>query len=212
MTGTRSYHPEVKRLLDGEVTLADLAPGLRPEGEEALAMLAQVDRRAPALTPWFEQRVMAEVRRRPAPARGRWWAWLNESRTLRFRPRLALAAGLAGLVLVAVSLRGRAPEAPAVAAAAPTPTFVRFVLYAPQAHRVTLAGSFNGWDAAATPLTPAGSGLWTVTVPLKPGHHQYGFMLDGREWLPDPSAPAVDDGFGRRNSVLTVGSEDVVAS
>jgi hypothetical protein len=28
--------------------------------------------------------------------------------------------------------------------------------------------------------------------------------VDGRRWVTDPAAPAVDDGFGRRNSVLSV--------
>jgi hypothetical protein len=28
--------------------------------------------------------------------------------------------------------------------------------------------------------------------------------VDGARWVPDPAAPAVDDGFGRRNSVLTL--------
>ena len=30
------------------------------------------------------------------------------------------------------------------------------------------------------------------------------FVVDGARWVPDPGAPAVDDGFGRRNSVLTL--------
>jgi predicted carbohydrate-binding protein with CBM48 len=212
MTGSRSYHPDVKRLLDGELTLPELAPELRAEGEEALRLLSQVDRSVPAFSPWFEQQVMAAVRRRPVPKRMGWWVWLNESRPLRFRPRLALLAAALGLVALGLTLRGGTPTG-STAAAAPAQTYVRFVLYAPAAHRVTLAGSFNGWDGSQTPLVPTGtSGLWTVTVPLPAGHHLYGFMLDDKDWLPDPSAPAVDDGFGRRNSVLTVGPEETVAS
>jgi len=38
------FHPHVKQLLDGELTLADLPPELRAEGEEALRLLAAVDR------------------------------------------------------------------------------------------------------------------------------------------------------------------------
>jgi hypothetical protein len=212
MTDAGSYHPDVKRLLDGELALTDLAPELRAEGEEALRMLARIDRSAPAFSPWFEQQVMAQVRRRPTPKRMSWWAWLHESRPLRYRPRLVLVAAVIGVLALGLALR-RPVSGGAPLAAAPAQTYVRFVLYAPNAHRVTLAGSFNGWDASQTPLVPTGtSGLWTVTVPLPSGNHLYGFMLDDKEWLADPSAPAVDDGFGRRNSVLTVDPQEMARS
>jgi hypothetical protein len=29
-------------------------------------------------------------------------------------------------------------------------------------------------------------------------------VVNGKEWQPDPSVPAVDDGFGGKNSVLFV--------
>jgi 1,4-alpha-glucan branching enzyme len=83
--------------------------------------------------------------------------------------------------------------------------FVRFVLYAPGASRVAVAGTFNQWDQAAAPLVPAGTaGVWTTTLALPVGQHQYAFVVDGRRWIADPAAPAVDDGFGRRNSVVAV--------
>ena len=52
------FHPLVKQLLDGDITLADLPAELRAEGEAALRLLAGVDRTnvsMPAVT-W---RVMA---------------------------------------------------------------------------------------------------------------------------------------------------------
>ena len=56
-----------------------------------------------------------------------------------------------------------------------------------------------------TPLVPAGTnGVWTTTLALPVGQHQYAFVVDGRRWIADPAAPAVDDGFGRRNSVVAV--------
>jgi hypothetical protein len=39
---------------------------------------------------------------------------------------------------------------------------------------------------------------------LPAGQHQYAFVVDGARWVADPGAPAVDDGFGRRNSVLSL--------
>jgi len=29
-------------------------------------------------------------------------------------------------------------------------------------------------------------------------------VVDGERWVPDPAAPGIDDGFGRRNSVVAV--------
>jgi len=61
--------------------------------------------------------------------------------------------------------------------------------------------------ASATPLhTAAAGGLWAVTVPLAPGRYRYAFVVDGKRWQPDPSAPpAPDDEFGSPSSVVTVG-------
>jgi 1,4-alpha-glucan branching enzyme len=81
---------------------------------------------------------------------------------------------------------------------------VRFILSAPEAHEVSVAGTFNQWNASATPLMRTGAGVWTATMTLPAGQHQYVFVVDGVRWVPDPAAPAIDDGFGRRNSVLTL--------
>jgi 1,4-alpha-glucan branching enzyme len=87
-----------------------------------------------------------------------------------------------------------------------TPQGVRFALPAPKAISVAVAGSFNGWDAGAHRLAgPDEHGIWTVTLPLPPGRYEYLFVINGTEWAADPSAPAVDDGFGGRNSVIVVG-------
>jgi 1,4-alpha-glucan branching enzyme len=85
--------------------------------------------------------------------------------------------------------------------------FVRFVLYAPGARHVAVAGTFNQWDLNAAPLARAGSsGVWTTTLALPVGQHQYAFVVDGERWIADPAAPAIDDGFGRRNSMVAVTS------
>jgi 1,4-alpha-glucan branching enzyme len=83
--------------------------------------------------------------------------------------------------------------------------YVKFVLFAADARRVALAGTFNRWDPATTPLSRAGApGVWTVTVALPVGQHQYAFVVDGQYWISDPAAPSIDDGFGRKNSVVSV--------
>ena len=191
------FHPHVKRLLDGEITLADLPPELRAEGEEALGLLAAVDRRPVRLSAALDARVMAAVRRRAAPSL---WRRLLQPREVRLRLRpWTLAPALAAAAALIVFLGRTAPQ-PAAAGVS-----VRFVLFAPQAQQVTVAGTFNQWDAAATPLVRTGTpGMWAATLQLPAGQHQYTFVVDGARWVPDPSAPAVDDGFGRRNSVMAL--------
>ncbi|HLQ67885.1 MAG TPA: isoamylase early set domain-containing protein [Gemmatimonadales bacterium] len=183
----REFHPDVKRLLDGEITIADLPLELRAEGEEALRLLAAVDR-SPVSTPAVTWRVMAALERRRQ--RVRW--------PLLLVPALAMAAAL----VLWININRPSMVGPSAASNVVT---VRFVLVAPGARHVSLAGTFNHWDPRATPLVRSGAGdLWTATLSLPPGQHQYAFVVDGTRWVPDPTAPAVDDGFGRRNSVLTL--------
>src|SRR3989442_3517775 len=175
------FHPVKRQLRDGDITLAARPAELRAEGEDALRLLAAVDRTdvsVPAVT-W---RVMAALERRRRPV----LPWL-------LAPALALAAALILWIL---------PAKPATPAALVT---VRFVLVATDARDVSLAGTFNQWDAHATPLVRTlPTGVWTATLTLPAGTTQYAFVVDGVRWVPDPGAPAVDDGFGRRNSVLTL--------
>ena len=148
---------------------------------------------------------------RPGPLRSA-GAWLLQPRPVRIRPAVALAAA-AALVFAAVGLRERAEPATSIRTSPTTATAtresapVRFMLVAPRATAVSLVGDFNDWTAGATPMAgTVTDGLWTVTVPLPPGRYRYAFLVDGATWVPDPDAPrALDDDFGRPNSVLTIG-------
>ena len=92
----------------------------------------------------------------------------------------------------------------AVKAAAPPPPRVVLELVNPAAKRVFVAGSFNNWQPEQTPLAPAGNGRWAGDLKVRPGRHEYLFVVDG-QWLPDPNAKeSVENPFGGRNSVLTV--------
>jgi hypothetical protein len=182
------------------------------ERDELIGRIADELRAPVALAPDFDARVMAKVRR-PAGAwraAARWW---TEPR-VRLSPLvgLAWAAGLAGVVLLGARALERTPrgiEATADTGLAPEAgaQVVQFVLVAPRAASVALVGDFNDWDPSSTPLHPAATGVWSVNVPLQPGQHQYAFVVDGKDWRPDPAAPkAVTDDFGSPNSVITVGS------
>ena len=127
--------------------------------------------------------------------------------------RLALAAGIAALMLgsgwIGRQTAPRSPESAAVSPTAPTTadgSVVRFVIAAPGASTVSLVGDFNAWNVRATPLEATEKeGVWTVTVPLPAGRHEYAFVVDGVRWLPDPNAPPAGTAdFGPANSVVTV--------
>lgn len=203
---TRPLSPEIARLLDGEITLSELPPELRAEGEAALRMIEAADRSPVAFSSELDARVMAVVRRRAARRPVRAWRWLVEPREVRLRVRPWML-GPALLAAAAVAFLLTRPDDPGPRAQA-TPAdsvFVRFVLYAPGASQVALAGTFNEWDASAIRLVPGSdTGVWTTTVALPVGQHQYAFVIDGERWVADPAAPRVDDGFGRANSVMAV--------
>jgi 1,4-alpha-glucan branching enzyme len=82
---------------------------------------------------------------------------------------------------------------------------VRFSYSAPTAKSVSIAGSFNHWNPNHARLTgPSREGIWTIVLPLSAGQYEYRFVINGKEWVLDPSVPSVDDGLGDKNSVLFV--------
>lgn len=204
-----NLHPLILQVLDGELRPEDLPPELRVEAERAVRLLHPPVEAPVSLSPWFEQRVMAGIRRRPRPApapRGR-LGWLLERRefSLSLQPRVWVGAAAVLALLIFAGVQWRASRGGTAVAGAGDSAYVRFMLYAPGAHSVAVAGSFNEWDPTQAPLTPTLTpGIWAGTVALPPGQHVYAFLVDGSRWLPDPASPTVDDGFGQRNSVVTV--------
>jgi hypothetical protein len=100
-------------------------------------------------------------------------------------------------------LASSAPSADASSA----PQSVQLVFRAPAASRVRVVGDFNAWDAQRAPMTRDGeSGLWSITLSVRPGRHVYAFVVDDTLWARDPRAPAAPDAdFGRPGSVMLVG-------
>ena len=202
----REWNPLVKQVLDGERELETLPAELRLEAETARRLLLDViDRQAVTLSASLDARVMARVRSRATAPWSRAWRWLSAPTVPRWVVMVPIAAAAGVLLLARTSTSPVTGEQPSALTGQRESVYVRFELYAPRASRVALAGTFNRWDPTATPLVRVGSdGMWTVTLALPSGQHQYGFIVDGRNWVPDPAAPAVDDGFGRRNSVVSV--------
>lgn len=77
---------------------------------------------------------------------------------------------------------------------------------------VHLVGSFQGWNLTGTPMTLAGDGIYTVTLPLVGGdHHTYKF-INGISWDFSETVPAEcgeDNGLGGYNRFVDVPEENV---
>lgn len=129
-------------------------------------------------------------------------------RDVSVRPAFALVGAAAVVVLLVVPFVGPPrSEAPQLADGGPSAhVFVQFRLDA-MASRVQLAGSFTSWEPRYE-LHQSAPGIWTITVPLIQGVHDYAFVVDGETWVPDPHAPQIGDGFGGTNSRLALLSPD----
>lgn len=145
--------------------------------------------------------------------------WLWTPRSVRLRPAWALA-GVAVLALAYGTIRpGSAGPASGAVASGPDPAggsavadaatarqprlYVRFELNASEASSVRLAGSFTGWEPEYE-LAETRPGHWSALVPLRPGVHDYAFVVDDDRWVADPDAIHVDDGFGGVNSRIAL--------
>lgn len=110
---------------------------------------------------------------------------------------------LTALTLLALTLSATV----SMAAVENVPVGIRFTYHAPGAGQVTLAGTFNGWDAERNPLTDDGTGTWSVVMAFKPGQYEYKFVVDG-SWFADPDNPdTVTDPYGGANSLVQVGDD-----
>jgi hypothetical protein len=70
---------------------------------------------------------------------------------------------------------------------------------------VALVGSFNNWDKDADFMQVQKDGTFQFIISLNPGTYQYKFVLDGHEWVNDPTNPAQSPhALGGANSLLTV--------
>ena len=81
---------------------------------------------------------------------------------------------------------------------------VCFELAHPTAQSVSIAGSFNDWHPAATPMIALGEGRWRKEITLPPGRYEYRLVVDG-QLVDDPAAKeTVPNPFGGLNAVVIV--------
>jgi hypothetical protein len=152
----------------------------------------------------FDRRVMVRVRRIYAERRHRGIiGWLGAAANISRRPAwaAALAAGVVAVVSIGLIRPGQ-KHVNAAGQAIP----VQFVLVAPDAHSVAVVGDFNNWGLNDTALVAENhNGVWSVSAPVHTGVHRYAFLVNGKQWVADPTAPrAADDDFGQPSSALVV--------
>jgi 1,4-alpha-glucan branching enzyme len=132
---------------------------------------------------------------------------------------LATAAGIALLMAIGTQERAGTAMSPGrravvigdsvasmASAIRDTLRIVQFMLTAPAASRVALAGDFNGWDPRAIPMArDSRDGRWAVTLALAPGRHSYAYVVDDTQWVRDPAAtPAEPNELTPPRSVLII--------
>lgn len=196
---------------------------------ELAGRLAKPLRRPERVGPGFRASVMADVRTMPCPLAGvsegddvsrpavplciepaqtaeashagRRRAWMGAGGAL------LLAAGVAAFAVLGNRNNNAPAHGAATTAAVPDTVYmVRFVFVAPEAASVALVGDFNHWNRGETLLASASrDGVWTVSLPLAAGRHEYAFIVNGTEWTSDPAATRVLDDWGTESSVVTVG-------
>ena len=161
----------------------------RPAADFVNAVMAEVDHleadRAQTPRSWI--------------VRTRQQLWTPRLVTFAFRPVYAVFAAAAVLLLTAV-FSNQWSDRPLGGSER---VYVQFRLQSSDAADVRLAGSFTHWQPQYE-LHETAPGLWTVTLPLAPGVHDYAFIIDGQRWVTDPYAAAVQDGFGGSNSRITL--------
>jgi anti-sigma factor RsiW len=222
----------IQKYLDGDLTFEEAAvftralaedPELEAElraFEQALALATANAERDPS--PAFTDEVMGRVAASAAAStagKKLSRAWRQAGAARAWWPRLAWAAGFSCVFVLgyATARRGGEGDSPTAAAGgqlagvaaaqtiAPAPLrLVRLIYVAPDENveRVTVAGTFNGWDPERTEMSKEG-GAWVLQLVLPPQTYEYMFVENGEQWVTDPLASQTrDDGFGQKNAVL----------
>ncbi len=206
----------IHKVLDGDappdeqqamLELIQSDPVLKEEFESMKRVLrsAKTSERMP-VPAFFTPEVMRRLPTRKATLGRRVRDFLFRGRALRWNMATAIAGVLlAALVLSQVVRLQSKPVETAAVSQQDQGVTVTMNFYAPEAHHVAVAGTFNKWKVDADVLKKADNGYWTINIPLKPGTYTYMFVVDGKAWVADPNAQLYDDdGFGGKNSVVRV--------
>ena len=117
-------------------------------------------------------------------------------RASRFlKPVSALAAAIAGVGILAWWALPQSSQRE-----------VLLTIDLPGAASVYVVGDFNDWDRSRTQLARVADGnQWRAKIALAEGVYRYAFLVDGQQWIADPSRPSASDiDFGGQVSVLAI--------
>ncbi|SME95199.1 hypothetical protein [Desulfovibrio gilichinskyi] len=133
--------------------------------------------------------------------------WLNSPFNLRLTPlRMALGTALIVMIffLVPKTDTGHMVEDHSV------PVRFEFASHSGSIKHVAVMGSFNSWSAESSRMRyDKERGVWVYETRLPPGDHEYVFLVNGVEVVPDPHADfSRKDGFGSVNSIKFVRSSE----
>jgi|GEM_PF-950097 len=231
MAGSPDMDPRLNAFLDGELSASEAAqfkgelrPGSVSRNQfETLMHLGAWFRitrpRAPANLALAVERALEreQIAGKAVVLRPRFsflrWAWVP----------VAAAAAVALVVVLPSQHASRTPKTSDSASMSRTPppaiqtsrtalsgdkrpdtVRYRFTVKADQVREICLAGDFNQWKVCDAPLSRVAEGVWSITIELPRGRHEYMFVIDGK-WVTDPSAMGYStDGFGNRNALLVV--------
>jgi len=150
------------------------------------------------------------------PKRLPWWRraylWAKAPRAITITPLRAIPAGVAIVVILALTFflispnKGRLNVQVQDTRQSP----VVFTLNVPGASSVAVIGTFNQWNAKGCEMKgDKERGVWSITLSLPQGRHEYAFLVDGKKVITDPQAAFYEeDGFGSQNSVLVLRGEN----
>ncbi len=199
---------QLNRYLDGEIELGALPPELRREAEAWDAFVGDVrDSGAAGAPVGLESRIVGAIRAETKAPWSRVAKWWLNPHSIRVRPLigLAAAAALAAFLLVPRDDVTTEPSGATTAVVGEEAVYVQFVLRAPDATSVAVAGDFNEWVPEIALNDLDGDGIWSGRVRLGPGVHKYMFVIDGTRWITDPYAERyAEDGYGNRNAVIAI--------
>jgi len=199
---------ELSKYLDGEIELDELSADLKREAEAWNAFLGDVRESGSTTAPaGLESRIIDSLREQKDAPWSRLVDWWLNPQSLRVRPLIGLAAAatIATFFLVPRDIVTPAEPVGAATALVGEEVYVQFVLEAPDAQSVAVAGDFNDWAPQFALSDPDGDGIWAGRVRLAPGLHKYMFVLNGDEWITDPLAERyTEDGYGNRNAVIAI--------
>jgi len=80
-----------------------------------------------------------------------------------------------------------------------------FTLDNATATKVSIVGTFNDWNKDANPMTLE-NGTWKTRINLKPGKHEYQFVINDTDWITDPKQDkSAENKYEGKNSVIEIG-------